>query len=78
MDISAEHRSKFAAIHLWWWRLQMTENLEWDKLQTNKQTNNNLILVIKFTSTAMVLYLVRALISLEITDCSNHNQNNSI
>ena len=42
MALSGEHRSKFAALNLQWWRFQMIEwkILEWDeKLQKNKQTN---------------------------------------
>ena len=41
MAVSTEHRLKFAAL----WRLHMSEKIiEWeDKLQTNKQTNNETI-----------------------------------
>ena len=41
MATSAEHRSKCAALHRQWWRLQMSEwkILEWnEKLQRNNQT----------------------------------------
>ena len=40
MAMSAEHRSKFAAVHRQWRRLRV-KNLEWDEnsKQTNKQTN---------------------------------------
>ena len=37
MTISAEHRSKFASLQWQWWRLQMSEKLSSEKLQT-KQT----------------------------------------
>ena len=37
MAKSAEHRSKFAALHRQWWRLNKWKILEWhQKLQTNK------------------------------------------
>ena len=36
MAMSAEHRSKFVALHRQWCRLHMSEN---DKLQRNKQIN---------------------------------------
>ena len=36
--MSAEHRSKFAALYRQWWNLQWVKILDWDdKLQTNKQ-----------------------------------------
>ena len=37
MATNAEHRSKFAALHRQWWRLQISENLEWGE-KINKQT----------------------------------------
>ena len=43
MAISAEHRSKFGALHRPWWRLHMSEKiLEWDK--NPKQTSNHRLL----------------------------------
>ena len=37
MAMSVEHRSKFAALHRQWWRLHMSEIIEWDE-KTNKAT----------------------------------------
>ena len=42
MAMSAVHRSKFAALHRQWWRLQMSEKFSSgtkNYKQTNKQTN---------------------------------------
>ena len=42
MAMSAEHRSKFAALHMQWWCLNMSEKFSsWtlNSTQTNKQTN---------------------------------------
>ena len=41
MAMSAEHRSKFAALHRQWWRLRMKEKFSSGTLnftETNKQT----------------------------------------
>ena len=41
MAMSAEQRSKYAALHRQWWRLQV---LKWDdKPQANKQINNRIL-----------------------------------
>ena len=44
MAISAEHRSKFAALHRQWWRLQMSEKFTsgTKKKPSKKQTNKQL------------------------------------
>ena len=42
MAMSAKHKSKFAELHLLWWRLQMSEKFLSGTIypkQTNKQTN---------------------------------------
>ena len=47
MVMSAEHRSKFEALHLLWWRLHMSEKFSSGTInhkQTNKQTNKQIIL----------------------------------
>ena len=47
MAMSAEHRSKFAALRRQWWRLDMSEEFSSgtiNSIQTNKQTNINLVL----------------------------------
>ena len=44
MDMSAEHRSKFAALQRQWWRLHMSETFSSGTInskQTNKQTNKH-------------------------------------
>ena len=51
MTMSAEYRSKFAALHRQWWRLHMSEKiLEWDnKPKTNKQNKTKEYLHITFS-----------------------------
>ena len=39
MAMSAEHMSKFAALHWQWWRLQMSEISRVVRKTPNKQTN---------------------------------------
>ena len=39
MDMSAEHRSKFAALHQQWWHMDMSEKFLSGTKQTNIQTN---------------------------------------
>ena len=36
--MSAEQRSKFAALHRQWWRLQMSENSWLEKILNKQQT----------------------------------------
>ena len=38
MALGAEHRSKFAALHQYWWRLHMSEKFSSRRKTTNKQT----------------------------------------
>ena len=45
MAMSAEHRSKFAALHRQWWRLQISENSPVGRITPNKQTNKFLDLL---------------------------------
>ena len=41
MAVSAQHRSKFAALHRQWWRLHMSKKFSsgTETLKKNKQTN---------------------------------------
>ena len=43
MAMSAEHRSKFAALHLQWWRLHMSEKFSSGTINSNltKQKKDN-------------------------------------
>ena len=45
MAMSAEHSSKFAALHRLWWRLHMSEKFRVGRLTPNKQTNKQQVLV---------------------------------
>ena len=45
MAISAEDRSKFAALHRLWWRLQMSE--KFSSVAPNKQTYTYIVYSIK-------------------------------
>ena len=47
MAISAEHRSKFAALHLQWWRLQMSEKFSSGTKNSKQKTNKQLYKVLR-------------------------------
>ena len=57
MVISAEHRSKFAALHRQWWRLQISEQFlrGTQNPKTNKQTNKQ---VIEMHTIAHLIFIV--------------------
>ena len=59
MAMSAEHRSKFAALHRQWWRLHMSEkfaNGTINPKQTNKQTKNQIDIVLQKEVNAAKLF----------------------
>ena len=57
MAMSAKHRSKFAALHQWWWRLHMSEKFLFGMNKQTKETNNqNSELAFEVTIKVLVPY----------------------
>ena len=48
MSLSAEHKSKFAALRRQWWRLHMSEKFSSGTKKPNEKTNKSYIIIVKF------------------------------
>ena len=53
MAMSAEHRSKFAALHRQWWRLHMSEKFSSGTINS-KQTNNHYVISVRLPDEATI------------------------